>query len=355
MYQILLVDSDEKYRKYFNRLEIFYNNKSNFQIFAETSNAYQALEILKRNKIDVVISEWNLPTISGRELLRIICDESLCDYFIFLTAESNYKSIRTGFFYGAFDYLIKPLDIELLYNDLNIVENNLQKKKTIDLDFQEYVTKFMEILCSEDNNLCGQIKQWCKSIEDFLSKKSTDNYFFIQEQLETLKRELTNEINNNYGYKVVDKMYLCIDQHKQNQNTNISLLWNTFQIEIEQMTKWLMFYFPKTMRKTFIPICSYIWDNFNMCLSLPEIAKKFYLNSSYLSTRFTKEVHMTYRTYINNVRIEMSKKILRNSNYKIQEIAYQVGYKDEEYFRRIFKKITGISPSQYREKSKSVT
>ena len=53
-------------------------------------------------------------------------------------------------------------------------------------------------------------------------------------------------------------------------------------------------------------------------------------------------------TRLNEIRIEHAKKLLRSSNAKITDIAIQIGYNDEKYFIRTFKKCTGMTPNEYR-------
>ena len=57
----------------------------------------------------------------------------------------------------------------------------------------------------------------------------------------------------------------------------------------------------------------------------------------------------SFREYLNNYRIEKSMVMLLNENIKASTIAYMVGFDDQSYFTKVFKKILGITPNQYRE------
>jgi two-component system response regulator YesN len=63
---------------------------------------------------------------------------------------------------------------------------------------------------------------------------------------------------------------------------------------------------------------------------------------------FTKELGKNYVDYLNEVRIEKAKEYLRDSCYKTYEIAELVGIKDAHYFSKLFKKYTGVTPSEYK-------
>lgn len=83
-------------------------------------------------------------------------------------------------------------------------------------------------------------------------------------------------------------------------------------------------------------------------LSLKRFANDLFLNTSYLSTLFKKEVGMTLTDYVNKNRIEYAQKLLRSTTLSIQDIAVQSGISDIHYFTRLFRRETGISPRDWR-------
>lgn len=93
---------------------------------------------------------------------------------------------------------------------------------------------------------------------------------------------------------------------------------------------------------------AYISAHYGEQLSLDQLAQQFYLSSSYLSRLFKRETGTTLTTYLQNVRIEAAKNLLRTTALKSYEVAERVGINDPVYFSRIFKKITGLKPKDYR-------
>lgn len=93
---------------------------------------------------------------------------------------------------------------------------------------------------------------------------------------------------------------------------------------------------------------NYIHLNLSSPLSLKVIADYIKVSSSYLSSQFKKEMHMTLTQYILTQRINTSIKLLNTTNMQIQNIAWYVGINDVNYFARLFKKQTGLTPSEYR-------
>jgi len=95
----------------------------------------------------------------------------------------------------------------------------------------------------------------------------------------------------------------------------------------------------------------YINSKYNTDLSLEEVAEHVNTNTSYFSHIFKKETGMCFSDFLQMVRIENSKKLLIHSHYKIFEIAEMVGFSDEKYYYKVFKKLTGYTPNQYRNLS----
>jgi two-component system, response regulator YesN len=97
---------------------------------------------------------------------------------------------------------------------------------------------------------------------------------------------------------------------------------------------------------------SFIKNNFSdPDLHMIRVAAKFNLSPSHFSTVFSQEIGATFRDYLNTLRIDRAKELLRTTNLKCSEIAYQCGYNDSHYFSTVFKKKTGFSPQQFRGKS----
>lgn len=99
-------------------------------------------------------------------------------------------------------------------------------------------------------------------------------------------------------------------------------------------------------------ICSariYIDQHYSAPLDATEIARNAGMSYSYFSRCFHDVIGESFSDYCTHVRIEHAQNMLRHTGNSIQEIALSVGYQDEKYFSRIFRKITGTSPSDFRK------
>jgi len=95
----------------------------------------------------------------------------------------------------------------------------------------------------------------------------------------------------------------------------------------------------------------YIRRNFAVKLSLQEIADHLFISPQYFCRIFKEETGQTPGGYITYVRIEESKKLLRNLSINIVDIPEKVGFESQSYFTKIFKKETGTTPGQFRREN----
>ena len=97
-------------------------------------------------------------------------------------------------------------------------------------------------------------------------------------------------------------------------------------------------------------VVEYVDNNFNEPISLKVLSNKFNVTPSYLGKMFKEETGMGFSRYLNTKRIEKAKELLATSPEKANKIAIEVGYSDSNYFYSIFKKYTGLPPSEYIKK-----
>lgn len=104
-------------------------------------------------------------------------------------------------------------------------------------------------------------------------------------------------------------------------------------------------------KQTLDTIHTYIDQHLNDAISLADLAEQVYLNPVYLSRAYKQITGQNISKYISDRRMEKARILLANSNLKINEIACQVGYESPAHFSRIFKKMTGVTPQEFREHS----
>ncbi len=99
-------------------------------------------------------------------------------------------------------------------------------------------------------------------------------------------------------------------------------------------------------------VADYINSNLNSNITLEDGAKLLSVTPTYFSKLFKKEFGLTFITYITNKKIEIAKSWLEHTDMPILNISLELGFKEANYFCRIFKKSVGITPMEYRKQKR---
>lgn len=94
----------------------------------------------------------------------------------------------------------------------------------------------------------------------------------------------------------------------------------------------------------------YMRQHYGRDISVATVAEFLELSEGHLSRIFKKETGSTFMVYLTNYRMQAAKDLLRDCRLKVYEVAAQVGYSDTAYFSNLFKKLVGVSPSEYQDR-----
>lgn len=97
----------------------------------------------------------------------------------------------------------------------------------------------------------------------------------------------------------------------------------------------------------------YIKENYTQDISLPEVSAVVSLTPSYFSTVFKQQVGISFSEYLTQHRLTKAKELLMFTDKKVYEISHMVGYPNHYYFNRLFKRVVGLTPLDYRKSQKS--
>jgi two-component system response regulator YesN len=139
-----------------------------------------------------------------------------------------------------------------------------------------------------------------------------------------------------YHYKIINSESLV---------TIVSLMQEFVKKVITQI-KYARYYQSKFFIKSAINI---IENNYDKKISLEDVANELNLSKHYLCNIFKKETGYNMSYYINKLRIEKAKSILLSTDCRIKEVYEEVGYSNQQYFSKVFKKFTGMTVSEYKE------
>lgn len=145
--------------------------------------------------------------------------------------------------------------------------------------------------------------------------------------------------------RVISELEIERREKEEQQNLREKLQWALVsgeKLELDQN----LYSDDKKMKK----VKSFIEENFARSISLEDAAEHIGISPYYLSKLFKEQFSINFIDYITQLRMEKAKDLMKNPDTSLKEICYNVGYKDPNYFSRVFKKTTGFSPSKYRRR-----
>ena len=109
MFKILVVEDDKNLRK----LIVTCLEKANYTVF-DTKNGEEALELMDRQYVDLIVTDIMMPEMNGYELIKELRDANYNTPILIITAKEDIEDKRVGFSLGADDYMVKPINIDEL-------------------------------------------------------------------------------------------------------------------------------------------------------------------------------------------------------------------------------------------------
>lgn len=217
----------------------------------EAEDGNEAIKLIAQHHPEIIFTDMRMPKRDGISLLKWIHSSDLLSKTIVVSGYDDFEYMRNAIYYKSFDYILKPIDPEIL-------------NETLDRAVMEWKEQNITRLPPQKDS---------------------------QEQSNISQTEEKNSMQ-----------------------------------KIEE----------------------YLRNHYQQDINLQEIADRFFLNREYISRKFKQEFNETITDYLTKIRIEKAKELLANPNMKIYEIAYHVGYQNEKYFSKVFKKQAGITPNEYR-------
>ena len=146
--------------------------------------------------------------------------------------------------------------------------------------------------------------------------------------------------------RILDDLYEIIgERNEYSKCRQIALIYQFFSLLLRNSSKKSVVDIPESAKR----IIDY---NFNKNITVKDISNMLYLSPEHLTRQFTDRYRLSPKEYLIEKRIAFAKKLLTESTACIREISNSVGYEDQLYFSRIFKKKTGLSPLEFRKQSR---
>lgn len=342
MYKILFIDDDETIEFIVSRMKIWESN--NFKITRYAKNGMEALSILEKESFDLIITDIRMPIIDGLELLEDMRKRGDKTLLVLASTYSEFEYAKRGLQNGAIDYIIKPITEENL-KELFIRVEKLLKEKESNLEESKETT----LKVSKD-----RIDKWYNLFINLEETPENLQAKYLKELNNILREEkvIFSELLFEGVWERIIKVFPWIVKLE-----NIEFLFNeeSFEEEVQEkissiqeiIKKYKLNKYDSLINK----ICEIIIKNIGKDKLLDIIAEELELSKDYIGKLFKNKIGITLNEYSTILKMEYGKKLLKTSNKKVYEISEELGYSTVDYFSKLFKNYTNLTPVQYRKKS----
>ena len=284
MYRVLIADDEMIERTVLFRT-LDKNLKGQCQIF-QAENGRETLEIYEREQIQILILDIEMPGINGIEAERIRQKDKECS-IIFLTAFDEFSYAKKAITVRALDYLLKPYDE------------------------QELMLVMDEAMSQADAHAKRKQELWEREKKDGTSLLAAD---WSQGGEDLAQQPLSGQ---------------QADLGRQDQET-----WEeSGNVRMDKVTEMIF---------------RYIQENYKYDISMQELAKAMNYSEAYFCKLFKQCFSKNFTSYLTEYRVKEAKRMLEQPTVNVKDVGKAVGYMDSNYFARVFKRITGQTPTEYR-------
>lgn len=397
MYKLIIADDEAKIRRGL-RNSINWS-ELNIDIAGEAEDGEIALKLAKEIDPHIMLVDICMPFVNGLELIKQLKDIRENCIIIIITGFDEFKYIHEALKLKVFDYILKPVSRDNLketclkaVQELNKIEEkknylewannqldenlnalkasflnkwlngklgyedvmkelkffNINLKKNIGmmiikgierLNLEVYAASWdKELLNFAIINIASEL---LAKLEPILVFVDEDNNIIIISNIGNIEEWV--KIGNVIGKKVYSYIHYSVVIEQKKILNDILGVKDTYKDIIYDITQKCN-YKPVVLLAIKYIDTNYFFNNLN----LDTVAEELSLSPSYLSKLLKQEIGLSFIDYLTNLRIKKARDIMSDPTIKIYQIAELVGYNNQHYFCKAFKKIMGFSPTEYR-------
>ncbi|MCC3356872.1 response regulator transcription factor [Bacillus sp. REN16] len=337
-------------------------------------------KITQYENIDIVITDVRMPKMDGLQLATYLHEHFRHIRTIIISGYNEFAYAQKAIRVGVKDYLLKPVDIDELIGKVEQFthEINLEqrrKKEQFESGLQNAIIQQLSDL-QEDHS--AQLERYGHlpifpfiSMQPHYIKKIAN---LSPEEIDSFKNEWKSTIElglqvdgyNSFSFFTEENIlltciygeaHLSIEIH--NDKFDLQFVWNDTSIPIRELkqvyeklvnqSKDLLL---KGLDKQDLLIDqaqNYIREYYRTDIKVHEVADVINITPNYFSSLFKQKTGVNFNEYVNQLRVEEAKLLLAETPFKVNEISEQVGFHEYKYFVAVFKKITGMTPTDYRK------
>jgi two-component system response regulator YesN len=364
MYTMMLVDDDYITREGLRDL-IDWENLG-IKILGEAEDGAEALLVARSLKPDIVITDVVMPVMDGIQFVEQLKTEQPEVMIIMISAHQDIQYVKASIKLDAIDYILKPFNREELKQVVAKVVSRLDKEKAqqrLTDDITRYYTgsisstglpvivesvEKITAICStgQTEALTAEVEQFFLTIRQYKMESMLFLTTVCSELLIKAVRSAAAHVEPAMVQEVKDSLqqFRIMQSPKQIEEFVVDKL-----MDLEKASNELR---SGKSRRIIRDVEGIIHKSYNQNLTIQQLAAEVFMSPGHLQTLFKKETGQTINDYITSVRLEKAQEMLKDPAIKIYEVANQVGYQDTYYFTKIFKKMVGVNPMEYRERTR---
>lgn len=401
MLKVIIIDDESMTRQ--GLIDFVPWEEHGFEIYGEAEDGQEGLELAKRVHPDLAICDIRMPKMDGitfAEHLREIVPECR---LIFLSGYSDKEYLKSAIRLNAMDYLEKPVNMQELSalllkvredfsSEISRLNRKNKLKSKMDLSHQYLLNTMIKRIIDDEEYDQKQFADLLQHMNiDFpfnrqyravvIEGKQEHPYQALKNSLEHLQEMQkmamlvaekdddlvivhTDEVSTLRLKKIYDELLAeeeAIFEAGIGRSIDCLEDLELSYHDAKEAIDWFGYKYPNelvfddgsgTTNSAIRDTERFINENYDEKITIQDIADEVYLTPQYLCKVFKDETGTTINNYITDLRMEKAKDLLMNRNLKLYEIAAKVGYRDPNYFTRVFKRYFKMSPSEYREKNK---
>lgn len=339
MCKVLLADDEYLEREALKI--IFHEAMEDMTVVGEASNGRRAVELCEAHDPDLIFMDIKMPGMDGLEATEIIKNRDKGKVVIILTAYDNFNYAQKALKAGADDYILKPARPEDIVEAVKKHQNkfrtnrNIRRLETDNLIHQIHIEDYRDA----KEELKAVVRQLVEAYGEDVELLKQNAQLIAKRMLEVCELKGFRQLQQQKSRNSMAEAFTCYNVGEQ-----LFMVLDQIFSEIIQR---------KTIeeRNTIQIVLNYIEKDFEKGITLEKAADYVHLSPHYLSKLFKKEMNVNFINYVARRKMDRAKELLENSSLPIINIAMQLSYDEPNYFSRVFKKVVGMTPSEYREKA----
>lgn len=360
MFKTMIVDDMDIIRREMKRLKLW-GEETGFTITAEAKNGHEAFEKLLNSPVDLVLTDIRMPKVDGIELLKKIMDEKLCTCVVLVSDHSEFNYARQGLVLGAFDYMVKPVDEKEFKKLLQrardyIIDRKTEQEKLQQL--QQSLTEKVETFFPQIENEQlvelmkandARVREYADHIVDIVYSNLDNDLIKTESLLSRFIHELITKLQAHYNWL---NKFIIDHELRIVGFTNFSDL-DTLRVAFTSKIDYIANLLDKLncgndVNGVIGQVSKCVLENIDGDVSLKVVSEQIFMNRTYISETFKQKAGISFTEYLTIAKMERAKRLIADGRLKIYELAEMLGYKDIEYFSKLFKKYIGCSPTEYK-------